>query len=183
MNAKIMPQVDKNWTLFLDRDGVINVEKENDYIHNWSEFKFYDGVQDALQIFADRFGPIIVVTNQRGIARGLTKTEDLEQIHTNMIAEIQLHGGRIDQVYYCGDMEGANRKPNPGMGLQALKENAAIDLNKSIMIGNNLSDMRFGRNLGVALNIFLPTTRRDIKYESELIDLVFPDLHAVALAL
>ena len=174
---------DQSWTLFIDRDGVINDEKHLDYIHNWDEFKFYDGVKEAFQIFNEKFGKIILVTNQRGIAKGLTKLEDLEIIHKNMLTEITNSGGRIDKIYFCSDMEGDNRKPNPGMGLQATKDFPNIDLSKSMMIGNTLSDMKFGRNLGVALNIFLLTTRKDVDVNNVDIDLVFADLISVANAL
>ena len=171
------------WTLFIDRDGVINDEKHLDYIHTWDEFKFYDGVKEALEIFNKKFGTIIMVTNQRGVAKGLTKLKDLELIHKNMLQEIEDSGGRIDKIYFCPDMESPNRKPNPGMGLQALKDFPKIDLSKSIMIGNTLSDMKFGKNLGVAINIFLPTTRKDVDVNDPDIDLVFNDLISVAKAL
>jgi len=80
-------------------------------------------------------------------------------------------------------MESENRKPNAGMGLQAVKDFPKIDLSKSIMIGNTLSDMKFGRNLGVTINIFLPTTRKDVALDDEDIDLVFNDLISAAKAL
>lgn len=172
-----------SWTLFIDRDGVVNEEKHEDYIHTWDEFKFYPGVKEAFKIFNERFGKIILLTNQRGIAKGVTKLEDLQLIHQNMLAEIQLKGGRIDQIYYCPEMESPNRKPNPGMGLQAIKDFPGIDLTKSMMIGNTLSDMQFGRNLGVAINIFLPTTRKEVDVKHPDIDMVFDDLISVAKAL
>lgn len=183
MHTDLLKTINKSWTLLIDRDGVINHEKKDDYIHTWEEFEFYDGVKEAMKIFNERFGRIILVTNQRGIARGLTKLEDLELIHKNMLEEIERSGGRIDQIYFCPDMEGPNRKPNHGMGLQALKDFPDIDLSKSVMIGNTLSDMAFGRNLGVALNIFLPTTRKEVDVNDPRIDLVFPDLESAAKAL
>lgn len=100
-----------------------------------------------------------------------------------MLQEIVSSGGRIDKIYFCPDMEGQNRKPNPGMGLQAIKDFPKINLSKSIMIGNTLSDMKFARNLGVSINIFLPTTRKDIDKNDSLIDMVFQDLISVAKAL
>ena len=178
-----LKNINPSWTLFIDRDGVINDEKHLDYIHSWDEFKFYDGVKEALEIFNKKFGTIIMVTNQRGVAKGLTKLKDLELIHKNMLQEIEDSGGRIDKIYFCPDMESPNRKPNPGMGLQALKDFPKIDLSKSIMIGNTLSDMKFGKNLGVAINIFLPTTRKDVDVNDPDIDLVFNDLISVAKAL
>ncbi|MGH2649524.1 MAG: HAD-IIIA family hydrolase, partial [Ginsengibacter sp.] len=184
-NAAYLKNIGKSWTLFLDRDGVINDEKYEDYIHKWEEFKFYDGVKDALKIFGEKFGKIFIVTNQRGVAKGLTKLEDLELIHKNMTREFEDAGGRIDKIYYSIDFESdsPNRKPNPGMGLQAKQDFPEIDFSKSIMIGNTLSDMKFGRNLHIALNIFLPTTRKDIDTNHPHIDVVFDDLIAVARAL
>ena len=124
-----------------------------------------------------------MITNQRGIAKGVTKLENLELIHQNMLTEIETAGGRIDKIYFCPELESPNRKPNPGMGLQALMDFPGINLSKSIMIGNTLSDMKFGRNLEVAITIFLPTTRKDVPLNHEDIDLVFDDLLSVAKAL
>jgi D-glycero-alpha-D-manno-heptose 1-phosphate guanylyltransferase len=184
-NVITLKNLDKTWTLFLDRDGVINDEKHEDYIHKWEEFKFYDGVKEALKIFTEKFGRIFIITNQRGVAKGLTKLEDLELIHKNMIKEFEDAGGRIDKIYYSVDFErdSLNRKPNPGMGLQAQKDFPEIDFSKSIMIGNTLSDMKFGRNLNIAINIFLPTTRKDADLTDPDIDMVFDDLISVAKAL
>lgn len=174
-------KIDNTWTLFLDRDGVINREKHNDYIHTWDEFVFYEGVKEAITAFAKKFGRIIVVTNQKGIGKGVTQKEDLVLIHRNMIAEIENAGGRIDAVYFCPDLEddSPNRKPNPGMGLQAVQKFPEIDLRKAVMVGNTLSDMQFGRNLGV-LTIFLPTTRPEVDISDERIDAVYDSLIAFA---
>lgn len=182
MQIDQLKNINNSWTLFLDRDGVINHEKKDDYIHTWEDFEFYDGVKEAMKIFNEIFGRIILVTNQRGIARGLTKLEDLEIIHKNMQEEIEISGGRIDRIYFCPDMDGPNRKPNHGMGLQAIQDFTDIDLSRSMMIGNTISDMAFGRNLGVAINIFLPTTRKEVDVKDEGIDLVFPDLISAAKA-
>lgn len=180
---KDLKNINTSWTLFIDRDGVVNDEKHLDYIHTWDEFKFYKGVKEALKIFNKKFGTIIMVTNQRGVAKGLTQLNDLYLIHKNMLKEIEDSGGRIDKIYVCTEMESPNRKPNPGMGLQALQDFPEIDLSKSIMIGNTLSDMKFGRNLGAAITIFLPTTRKDVPHDHGDIDLVFKDLISVARAL
>ena len=92
--------IDKNWTLFLDRDGVINKKLENDYVKHWVEFEFLDGVFDALKFLNNLFGKIVVVTNQQGIGKRLYRTEDLELIHKNMVYEIEFYGGRVDKVYF-----------------------------------------------------------------------------------
>lgn len=176
-----LKNIDNNWTLFLDRDGVINHEKHEDYIHTWEEFYFYDGAKKAIAVFAKKFRYIIVITNQRGIGKGITRTEDVERIHKNMTSEIEHTGGRIDAVYFCPDLDSSspNRKPNPGMGLQAVKDFPDIDLSKAIMIGNTASDMQFGRNLGVK-TIFLPTTRPEVDLNDSRIDAVYDSLLAFA---
>lgn len=177
-------KIDNTWTLFLDRDGVINHEKHLDYIHTWDEFKFYDGVTEAIEIFAKKFNRIIVVTNQKGVGKGVTKLEDLLLIHKNMVAQIETAVGRIDAVYFCADLEetSPNRKPNPGMGLQAIKDFSDIDFTKAIMVGNTISDMKFGRNLGVQ-TIFLPTTRPEVDLQDDRIDAVYESLIDFANAL
>lgn len=180
-NQLDLTKIDKTWTLFLDRDGVINHEKHNDYIHQWEEFNFYEGVKEAIAVFAGIFNRIIVVTNQKGIGKGVTRLADVERIHNNMIAEIEKAAGRIDAVYFCPDLEDTspNRKPNPGMGLQAAKDYPDVDLTRAIMIGNTISDMQFGRNLGIH-TIFLPSTRPDVDLSDPQIDAVYGSLSAFA---
>ena len=172
-----MHEIDKSWTLFLDRDGVINYEKEKDYIHTWDQFRFYPGVTDSFRVFSKKFHRIIIVTNQKGVGKGLTKLEDLHTIHANMQHEIEKAGGHIDAVFYCSDLDNESpyRKPNPGMGLQAAKQFPDINLKKSIMVGNNLSDMEFGRNLGM-FTVFLKTTNPALPLPDERIDIAFTDL-------
>lgn len=183
--SELLKSIDKSWTLFLDRDGVINDEKHLAYINTWDEFSFYHGVLEAIKIFSDRFGRLIIITNQRGIAKGLTLPEDLEIIHKNLSNEVVNAGGRIDGIYFCGDLDdnSSHRKPNTGMGLQAQTDFPEINFAKTIMVGNTLSDMQFGKNIGVALTIFLPTTRPDVRLDHPLIDMVFTDLISFAKAL
>jgi len=157
--------IDKSWTIFIDRDGVINHEKKEDYIKNWDEFRFYEGIKEAFQVLNKKFGKIVVVSNQRGVGRELMTETDLHNIHQYMTKEIVTAGGRIDKIYYCTstDNKHPNRKPNPGMAFLAKADYPGIDLNKSIMIGNKLSDMRFGRNAGI-YTIFVATTNPDTAF-------------------
>lgn len=180
-----LKKIDKSWTLFLDRDGVINNEKYMDYINTWDEFEFFPGVKEAIKKFTDKFANIFIITNQRGVAKGQTKIKDLDVIHKNLMEEVAVAGGKITKIYFCCDMDDLsnNRKPNPGMGLQAKQDFPEVDFSKSIMIGNTISDMEFGRNLGTAINIFLPTTHPHLGVAHPMIDLVFPDLLSVATAL
>ena len=182
--ANKIKQINNNWTLFLDRDGVINHEKHLGYINTWDEFIFYDGVKEAIKIFTTRFKYILVVTNQKGVGKGITKLDDLYIIHQNMVTAIETTGGRIDKVYFCPDLEetSPNRKPNPGMALQAKQDFPSINFSCSVMVGNTLGDMQFGRNIG-ATTIFLPTTRPETEHTDESIDAVYPSLLHFAQAL
>lgn len=179
-----LPAVDASWTLFLDRDGVINVEKQMDYIRNWSEFQFNPGVLDALRVFNPLFGRILVVTNQRGVGKGYMTEADLLHIHVMMLLEIEKHGGRIDKIYYAPELsdDAPRRKPAPLMGREAMQDFAEISPARSIMVGNTFSDMEFGRNIG-AKTIFLPTTRPEPPMPHPLVDYLFPDLLSLAWAL
>ena len=167
-----LKNIDATWTLFLDRDGVINHEKYKDYIHTWEEFKFYEGAKEAISIFSGIFKRIVIVTNQKGVGKGVTKLDDLQRIHSNMMEEIENAGGRIDAVFFCSDLDedSPNRKPNPGMGYQALEKFPEIDLNKSIMVGNTIGDMQFGRNLGIQ-TVFILTTHPEMNRAEKSIDL------------
>lgn len=178
-----LKNIDNHWTLFLDRDGVINHDKDNDYIRNWDEFRFYDTTLEAMAILTKHFARIVVTTNQKGVGKGLMTVEDLTNIHSNMQSRIDQAGGRIDKVYYCADLadDSLNRKPNPGMAHQAKHDFPEIDLSKSIIVGNRISDMGFGRNAGMH-TVFLATTHPETPYPDPLIDLRFTDLLAFAKA-
>lgn len=139
-----------NHPLFLDRDGVINRRLPGAYIQKWDQFEFLDGVLEALALLAPLFHPIVVVTNQQGIGKGLMTSSDLERIHQKMLEEVALSGGRIDAVYFCGDLSSKQpncRKPNSIMAYQAKKKFTQIKFSDSIMIGDSLSDIAFGANL------------------------------------
>ncbi|MBL0025664.1 MAG: HAD-IIIA family hydrolase [Saprospiraceae bacterium] len=143
---------DNSWSLFLDRDGVINERLPGDYIKNWEEFKFLPRVLTSLEVFSISFRRIFVVTNQAGIEKGILNHEILKDIHNHMMEYIQFHGGRIDEIYYCpfkADLDPLCRKPNPGMALQAKKEFPDIEFKKCIMVGDSDSDIEFGNNLGM----------------------------------
>lgn len=161
--------INHDWTLFLDRDGVINVEKDGEYVLNKEGFFFLPGVLDALKILAGKFSRILIVTNQRCIAKGMLTIEGLQDIHAYMMDGITATGGRIDHIYFCPDMNGENRKPNPGMAFQAKNDYPAIDFSKSIMVGNKLSDMQFGRNAGIN-TVFAATTHPETPYPHPFID-------------
>ena len=173
--------IDHSWTLFLDRDGVINVEKADDYIHNVDEFLFYPGAPEAITALSHLFRYVVVVTNQKGIGKGVTMEVDVKKIHEQMVARIVLEGGRIDAVYYCPDVDDSSpcRKPNPGMAIKAKEDFPGIDLEKSLMVGNNLSDLQFGRNAGMK-TAFLRTTKPNLELPEGMADMESHDLAGLA---
>lgn len=170
--------INKNWTLFLDRDGVINKRLVDEYVKKWVEFEFIDGVFGALKYFNGVFGKIVVVTNQQGIGKRLYRVEDLELIHGNMLYEVKYHGGRIDKVYFSPHLaseQHPTRKPGIGMALQAKKDFPEIDFSKSLMVGDSMSDMQFGKTAGMKTAFISETPIQDA-----LIDYNFVSLAEVA---
>jgi len=173
--------INKNWSLFLDRDGVINKKIDNDYVKQWIEFEFIEGVLDALKFLNTVFGSIIVVTNQQGIGKKLYRKEDLEIIHKNMLYEIAYHGGKIDKVYFSPYLKSENhpyRKPGIGMALKAKEDISTINFKQSIMIGDSMSDMEFGRNAGMK-TIYIS---EEIS-ENDKIDFNFKSLNEIVISL
>ena len=144
--------INKDWTLFLDRDGVINVRIIDGYVTKIEEFEFLPNVIEALKIFKDKFKHIIVVTNQQGVGKGIMKFEDVEEVHRYMIQKVADNEGKIDKVYFCPQLKSVPdnyRKPSPKMAYFAQNDFPDIDLSKSIMIGDMYSDVEFGINAGM----------------------------------
>ena len=144
--------IDKSWTLFLDRDGVINVRLPGDYVKSLDQFKFIEGTPEAITICTKIFGKIIVVSNQQGIGKGLMTLDQVELIHNEIRKQLTEMGGKIDKFLispYLHSQNHFSRKPSVGMGLQAKKEFRDISFRKSIMVGDSLSDMLFGKRLGM----------------------------------
>lgn len=153
-NSDTIPVLDPDlsWTLFLDRDDVINKGKHGDYIRTPEEFEFLPGVVETLSSLRSQFGRIVVVTNQQGIGKGLMTTADLNVIHMKMQAELKTHGVTIDGIYHCPELTmdmPIGRKPMPGMALQAWYDYPEICFSRSVMVGDSDSDIHFGHRLGM----------------------------------
>lgn len=164
--------IDENWSLFLDRDGVINVRIDG-YISNANDFAFTEHAVSSIAAMNAFFSRTFVVTNQQGIAKGLMSEEQLSSVHDHMRESIHAKGGHIDEIYHSPDLAGTgspNRKPATGMGLQAKADFPDIELNKSVMIGDSPSDMLFARNLGM-IAVFVSSSDEYIDA-----DLVVPSL-------
>ena len=137
--------------MFLDRDGVINRKApEGQYITRWQDFEFLPRVAEAIEVLNRADFSVVIVSNQRCVARGLITTEDLESMHQKMLDQLAALGARIDGVYYCphdNDAQCTCRKPAPGMLLQAAGDHS-IDLMNSWMVGDSDGDMEAGKKAG-----------------------------------
>ena len=140
-----------NKALFLDRDGVINVEKN--YLYKIEDFEFIDGIFDLCKYYEKLGFIIVVVTNQSGIARGFYTEDDFEILTSWMIDEFLKKDVVISKVYHCPHHtkisgECSCRKPNPGMLLQASKD-LDINLSESIIVGDKERDIEAGIAAGL----------------------------------
>lgn len=146
--------------LFLDRDGVI-IENRADYVRSWSDVKFLPRSLQALVRIRDHPRRIVIVTNQSAVGRGLLRLEDAEAINARLVKTIQEAGGRIDGVFMCPHSPEQNctcRKPRPGLLVEAA-ENLGLDLSRSILIGDALSDIQAGQAAGIPTNVLVLTGR------------------------
>ncbi|MGB6068609.1 MAG: HAD family hydrolase [Desulfomonilaceae bacterium] len=158
--------------VFLDRDGVINRKlAETAYITKISEFYFLPGVLEALSTLKRLGFLLVLITNQRGIARGFMTDRDLEEVHEYMQGELRKQSSALDAIYHCPHEEFeycACRKPEPGMILAASRD-LNIDLSASYMVGDSPSDICAGRGAGVQTVCVGPERHDDA-------DMVFPSL-------
>lgn len=171
-------KIDSTWTLFLDRDGVINERLIDDYVKQLNELRIIHKVPLAVQRFSELFGRIVVVTNQQGIGRGMMTADDLSLIHGFIEEVIKTAGGRIDKFYFAPQLRSENsnyRKPGTGMGLQAKLDYPEIDFNKSIMVGDSESDIEFGMKLGMKTVMLKNTSNVSTKA-----DYIFENLYQVS---
>ena len=178
--------IDKTWTLFLDRDGVINLHYPSDYVKKWEEFYFLEGVLEAMKNLSQIFKRIIVVTNQQGVGKEVMTMNDLQDIHDEMLKEVRKADGKIHAIYSAVHLIGEDlkklRKPNIGMAKQAKKDFKEIDFAKSIMVGDTGSDMKFGKNAGM-ITVFLGDDSKILPEEKSLVDFRFDSLYDFTCAL
>ncbi|MFK7947368.1 MAG: D-glycero-alpha-D-manno-heptose-1,7-bisphosphate 7-phosphatase [Saprospiraceae bacterium] len=162
---EFIKNIDSSWTLFLDRDGVINRRLPDDYVKVWSEFEFFEDFLEALAKASKIFQTIVIVTNQQGIGKGKMSVENVNVVHDKMVSKITQAGGRIDKIYICPDLKHTNpkcRKPNTGMAEQAQKDFPNIDFSKSIIVGDSASDIEMGKRLGMK-RVFVTTKPEDFE--------------------
>jgi D-glycero-D-manno-heptose 1,7-bisphosphate phosphatase len=138
--------------VFVDRDGVINRKMpEGEYVTAWSQFHLLPGAIEAVAKLNRAGLLVIVVTNQRGIALGLYRAEDVVRIHARLQQELVANGARIDGFYICPHDNGVCqcRKPQTGLFAQAIADFPGIRPESSVMVGDSFSDIEFGRNVGM----------------------------------
>ncbi len=170
-NAHFLADVDQSWTLFLDRDGVINKKIDNDYVKHIGEFEFLPGVLEAIYLLQNCFYKILVVTNQQGISKGLMSETSLERVHQYLFYEVEQSHGHIDAIYHCPHLAADCvycRKPNNGMAYMAKADYPFIDFSKSIVVGDSESDINFGKKSGM---FTVKVCRQPMDYHSSTADL------------
>jgi D-glycero-D-manno-heptose 1,7-bisphosphate phosphatase len=136
-------------TVFLDRDGVINRKApEGEYVTCWEDFEFLPGAIEALRLLTEAGKRIVLVTNQRCIARGMLTEDGLQELHHRMLREAA--PARIDAMYHCPHEYDACdcRKPYPGLLLQAKRDLPDIEFESSVMVGDSESDVVAGHRAG-----------------------------------
>ena len=143
--------------LFLDRDGVVNVEKN--YLYKIDDFELIEGILDVCRFYEKQGYIIIIVTNQSGISRGYYTEDDFKHLSEWMIEHFKSLGITITHIYHCPHHESIDgtcecRKPEPGMFLEAQRD-FDIDMNNSVMIGDNERDIEAAIRAGVTTNILL----------------------------
>lgn len=164
-----------NKALFLDRDGVINIDYG--YVHKKEDFHFIDGIFDLVRHANKTDYLVIVITNQAGIGRGFFSEKVFIELTSWMKNIFINHNAWVDEVYYCCShpqhgigkyhREDNRRKPSPGMILEAKKQ-YNINLLKSVLVGDNFTDIDAGSKAGVGTNIFYNhNIKNDNKKSSE----------------
>ena len=170
--------INRHWTLFLDRDGIINRLLIEDYVKCWDDFEFLPGVLEALPVLKRLFGKLIIVSNQQGIGKGIVDQDAVEEVHRRMLKAIRKAGGDIHGIYFCPNIESDQhpcRKPGTGMAFQAQKDFPRIEFSRSVMAGDTESDMEFGRRLGM-VNVLIAGELQSSSMDRALYDYLYPDL-------
>lgn len=171
--------------LFLDRDGVLNRRIPDDYVRNPDQWEWLPGALEALSLFAGYFEIIVIVSNQQGVGKGLFSETDLHTLTRFFLEDIRENGGRIDKVFYCTHLKKedcACRKPGTGMATLAKEAFPQIDFSASLMTGDSLSDMQFGKNAGMK-TVFITTERQPEPEEQPWIDACYGSLKELAEAM
>lgn len=142
--------------VFFDRDGIVNQSPGPGYVNHLDDFRILPGFADCVRAATEKGIPSIVVTNQRGIARGITPPDQLDAMHRHLRAALAREGLELLDLLVCTAADAAHpdRKPNPGM-LRTAAARHHLDLSKSWMVGDRESDVQTGQNAGVAATVLV----------------------------
>jgi D-glycero-D-manno-heptose 1,7-bisphosphate phosphatase len=146
--------------IILDRDGVIIENREN-YVRSWADVEIYPQALKALADASHSTFKIVIITNQAGVGKGIIPLQTANEINQHLVRIIEKAGGRVDGLYMCPHTSQDQcecRKPRPGMILQAERE-LSLDLSRSWMIGDALSDLQAGRAAGVGQLVLVRSGR------------------------
>ncbi|NBV57249.1 MAG: HAD-IIIA family hydrolase [Bacteroidetes bacterium] len=171
----------KKYTLFIDRDGVINQPIIDDYAKNPDEFIFCDGALDALKKLKRLFSRVILVTNQQGVGKCIMTSQDLENVHLKMYDSMKKANSNFDLILYAPYLKQDNhtwRKPNTGMLLKAKEYYPDIDFSKSIMVGDSPGDMALADQLDI---IKVRILNDQFEFDNQ--DFTYSDLSSFVIAL
>ncbi len=172
---KLNWNVDSSWTLFIDRDGVINERRFDGYVLSKKDFVFKNEVLQVSKSLFSKFKYVILVTNQQCVGKGLIGLEDLDNIHDYMHSKLKQYEAAIDLVLVATELKGSEpvqRKPSKTMGYMAQQTFSDIDFSKSIMVGDTDSDIHFGKNLGMKTVLIRSEEKTSLE----------PDLHTDSLS-
>ncbi|BBO78771.1 histidinol phosphate phosphatase [Desulfosarcina widdelii] len=170
---KLLPDIT---TVFLDRDGVINVDSP-DYIKSWQEFRLIPGSLEAIALLTRAGIAVIVITNQSAVNRGMMSPEALETMHRRMCRAVADSGGRITDIFFCPHRPDENcdcRKPKPGM-LLAARDRYGIDLASAVMVGDSEKDILTGQAAGCGATVLVKTGNGEMAIQSLARKGAFPD--------
>jgi D-glycero-D-manno-heptose 1,7-bisphosphate phosphatase len=166
--------VDSTWSLFLDRDGVINERIWDGYVLNYNQFQFRDGTLEAFSRFKTIFKYTFIVTNQQCVGKGIITFEELESIHSKMCDQIIENQGEITDIFIATEIKNSapfRRKPSTLMGQEAKEKYLDLDFAKSIMIGDTDSDIQFGKDLGMKTVRVMSKEKKEIEADVNITDL------------
>jgi D-glycero-D-manno-heptose 1,7-bisphosphate phosphatase len=142
----------KGPAVFIDRDGVINCRRPGDYVLDWSQFIFMPGIREALRQLSSLGLPMIIISNQAAVGKGLLDPAGLEEITNKMHQVLAGDGTFLAAAYYCTHRPDENcvcRKPKPALLFDAAAD-FNIDLSRSIFIGDSETDVQAAQAAGCA---------------------------------
>ncbi|QQS28208.1 MAG: HAD-IIIA family hydrolase [Sphingobacteriales bacterium] len=170
--------ITQDWTLFIDRDGVINTDMGNVYVKSLEQFTFIQNVPECLVMLRRFFGKFIVVSNQQGVGKGLVTHQEVQMLFAHIQKSVSDLNGKIDAFYYCPHLAAVKclcRKPGIGMALQAKIDFPDIDFKKSVIIGDRETDMIFGKKVGMK-TVLVNNNELLTPPKNEVADIVCKDL-------